>query len=311
MRIISVFEDSGHPKKGWKYCLTCPTAPSWACRPATSTRSRTSSQMTSSQEENSVVWRIWDAAKPTQTSVQICHWGSHEPLEPTKGQCKELRWEMRATNHVPRASVACPPCTSCHLSMVVLENPSVWVCCLSYVGSSFVLGVGAIEKVDSKEPFNLFGPFRCLLSDTLGLRNLRCHQAEEILMSDLEWDKLTNQTKIHTISQHKICILIWICLSSLHTDWRKNTLFLAYLVCLSNIKRDVLDWARVPLNTSQYCRLFPWFHKLHFHKLQKLKKGTHKGRGSWQPIFVKYWNREWSLETWVGILSQFSSTWKL
>ena len=91
---------------------------------------------------------------------------------------------MRATNHVPRASVACPPCTSCHLSMVVLENPSVWGCCLPDVGSSFVLGVGAIKKVDSKEPFNLFGPFWCLLGDTLGLRNLGCHQ--EILMSDLE-----------------------------------------------------------------------------------------------------------------------------
>ena len=60
--------------------------------------------------------------------------------------------------------------------MVVLENPSVGVGCLPNVGSSFVLGVGAIKKVDSKEPLNLFGTFRCFLGDTLGLRNLRCHQ---------------------------------------------------------------------------------------------------------------------------------------
>ena len=85
----------------------------------------------------------------------------------------ELRVE---TNHVPRPSVAGPPRTPCHLTMVVLENPSVWVCCLSDVCSSFVLGVGAVKKVYSKEPLNLFGTFRCFLGDTLGLRDLRCHQ---------------------------------------------------------------------------------------------------------------------------------------
>ena len=60
--------------------------------------------------------------------------------------------------------------------MIVLEDPSVWVGCLPYVGSPFILGVGAEKKVDPKEPLNLLGTFRRFLGDTLRLRVLRCHQ---------------------------------------------------------------------------------------------------------------------------------------
>ena len=102
-------------------------APSWACMPATSAHSRTSSQTTSSQEENLISWRIWGAAKPTQTSVQICHWGSHEPPTPANSNIKLSRER--------RGDQPCPKGLCCWSSMLLL--PPFHGC----AGKSFGLGL--------------------------------------------------------------------------------------------------------------------------------------------------------------------------
>ena len=83
---------------------------------------------------------------------------------------------MNDQGHVPGTSVARSPGSSCHLAMVVLEDPPVRVSGLSDVSSPLVLGVGAVKQIDSKEPLHLFGAFRSPLCDALGLGYLRCHQ---------------------------------------------------------------------------------------------------------------------------------------
>ena len=83
---------------------------------------------------------------------------------------------MNDQGHVPGTPVAGSPGSSCHLPMVMLEDPPVWVSGLSDVSSPLVLGVGAVKQIDSKEPLHLFGAFRSPLCDALGLGYLRCHQ---------------------------------------------------------------------------------------------------------------------------------------
>ena len=83
---------------------------------------------------------------------------------------------MNDEGHIPGTPVARSPSSSCHLPMVVLEDPPVWVSGLSDVSSPLVLGVGAVEQIDSKEPLHLLGTLWSPLGDALGLGDLRCHQ---------------------------------------------------------------------------------------------------------------------------------------
>ena len=83
---------------------------------------------------------------------------------------------MNDQGHVPGTSVARSPGSSCYLAMVMLEDPPVRVSGLSDVSSPLVLGVGAVEQIDPKEPLHLLGTCWSPLGDALGLGYLRCHQ---------------------------------------------------------------------------------------------------------------------------------------